>query len=57
MEEIGDTHYLLLNIAMLMVEGERARLLRQSILRTGGGTNYISQRNDERAEGQVFHCA
>lgn len=41
-----------LNLAMLMVESERARLLRQAILdividtinsRTGGGTKYINQ--------------
>jgi hypothetical protein len=43
-----------LNLAMLMVESERARLLRQAILdividtineRTGGGTKYINQRD------------
>jgi hypothetical protein len=45
-----------LNLAMLMVESERARLLRQAILdividtineRTGGGTKYINQRDEE----------
>ncbi len=45
-----------LNIAMLMVESERARLLRQTILdividtinqRTGGGTRYINQRDED----------
>lgn len=45
-----------LNLAMLMVESERARLLRQLILdividtinrRTGGGTKYINQRDEE----------
>jgi len=45
-----------LNLAMLMVESERARLLRQTILdividtinqRTGGGTKYINQRDEE----------
>lgn len=43
-----------LNLAMLMVESERARLLRQAILdividtinaKTGGGTKYINQRD------------
>jgi len=45
-----------LNLAMLMVESERARLLRQVILdividtineRTGGGTKYINQRDED----------
>lgn len=45
-----------LNLAMLMVESERARLLRQAILdividtvnkRTGGGTRYINQRDED----------
>ena len=45
-----------LNLAMLMVESERARLLRQMILdividtinqRTGGGTKYINQRDED----------
>jgi hypothetical protein len=45
-----------LNLAMLLVESERARLLRQAILdividtinrRTGGGTKYINQRDEE----------
>jgi len=45
-----------LNIAMLMVESDRARLLRQTILdividtinqRTGGGTRYINQRDED----------
>ncbi|MGO8822311.1 MAG: DNA-binding protein [Desulfomonilaceae bacterium] len=45
-----------LNLAMLMVESERARLLRQTILdividtvnqRTGGGTKYINQRDED----------
>ena len=45
-----------LNIAMLVSESERARLLRQAILdividtinqRTGGGTKYINQRDEE----------
>lgn len=45
-----------LNLAMLMQESERARLLRQSILdividtinqRTGGGTKYINQRDED----------
>lgn len=45
-----------LNLSMLMVESERARLLRQTILdividtinqRTGGGTKYINQRDEE----------
>lgn len=45
-----------LNIAMLMVESERARLLRQAILdividtinqRTGGGTKYVNQRDED----------
>lgn len=45
-----------LNIAMLMTESERARLLRQAILdividtinkRTGGGTKYINQRDED----------
>lgn len=45
-----------LNLAMLMVESERARLLRQAILdividtinkRTGGGTKYINQRDED----------
>lgn len=44
-----------LNLAMLMVESERAGLLRQAILdividtinqRTGGGTKYVNQRED-----------
>ena len=45
-----------LNMAMLLVESERARLLRQAILdividtinqRTGGGTKYINQRDED----------
>jgi len=45
-----------LNIAMLIAESERARLLRQAILdividtinqRTGGGTKYINQRDED----------
>ncbi len=45
-----------LNMAMLMVESDRARLLRQTILdividtinqRTGGGTKYINQRDED----------
>lgn len=45
-----------LNIAMLIAESERARLLRQTILdvvidtinkRTGGGTKYINQRDED----------
>ncbi len=45
-----------LNLAMLMVESERARLLRQIILdividtinqRSGGGTKYINQRDED----------
>ena len=45
-----------LNVAMLIVESERARLLRQAILdividtinkRTGGGTKYINQRDED----------
>ncbi len=45
-----------LNLAMLMVESERARVLRQLILdividtinaRTGGGTKYINQRDED----------
>lgn len=45
-----------LNLAMLMVESERAQLLRQTILdividtinqRTGGGTKYINQRDED----------
>jgi hypothetical protein len=45
-----------LNLAMLMVESERARLLRQAILdividainnRTGGSTKYINQRDED----------
>ena len=45
-----------LNLSMLIVESERARLLRQTILdividtinkRTGGGTKYINQRDDD----------
>lgn len=45
-----------LNLAMLMVESERARLLRQTILdividtinqRTGGSTKYINQRDED----------
>ena len=45
-----------LNLAMLMTEGERARLLRQTILdividtlnqKTGGGTKYINQRDED----------
>jgi len=45
-----------LNLAMLMVESERARLLRQMILdividtinqRTGGGTKYVNQRDED----------
>jgi hypothetical protein len=45
-----------LNLTMLMVESERARLLRQAILdividtinrRTGGGTKYINQRDED----------
>lgn len=45
-----------LNLAMLMQESERARLLRQTILdividtinqRTGGGTKYINQRDED----------
>jgi hypothetical protein len=45
-----------LNLAMLMQESERARLLRQAILdividtinqRTGGGTKYINQRDED----------
>jgi hypothetical protein len=45
-----------LNLAMLLVESERARLLRQTILdividtinaKTGGGTTYINQRDED----------
>jgi len=45
-----------LNLAMLMTESEQARLMRQAILdivldtinqRTGGGTKYINQRDEE----------
>ena len=45
-----------LNLAMLLVESERARLLRQTILdividtinqRSGGGTKYINQRDED----------
>lgn len=45
-----------LNLAMLMIESDRARLLRQAILdividtinqRTGGGTKYINQRGED----------
>ncbi len=45
-----------LNLAMLMSEGDRARLLRQAILdvvidtinlRSGGGTKYINQRDED----------
>jgi hypothetical protein len=45
-----------LNLAMLIRESDRARLLRQAILdividtinqRTGGGTKYINQRDEE----------
>lgn len=45
-----------LNLAMLLVESDRARLLRQTILdividtinnRTGGGTKYINQRDED----------
>ncbi len=45
-----------LNLGMLMVESERARLLRQAILdividtinaKTGGGTKYINQRDED----------
>jgi hypothetical protein len=45
-----------LNLAMLMVESERARVLRQVILdividtinaKTGGGTKYINQRDED----------
>jgi hypothetical protein len=45
-----------LNLAMLMTESDRARLLRQAILdiaidtinhRTGGGTKYINQRDED----------
>jgi len=45
-----------LNLAMLVSEGERARLLRQAVLdividvinqRTGGGTKYINQRDED----------
>ena len=45
-----------LNLAMLLAESERARVLRQAILdividtinaRTGGGTKYINQRDEE----------
>jgi len=45
-----------LNLSMLMVESERARLLRQAILdividtinqRTGGGTKYVNQRDED----------
>ena len=45
-----------LNIAMLITESERARLLRQTILdividtinqRTGGATKYINQRDED----------
>ena len=45
-----------LNLAMLLVESERARLLRQTILdividtinaKTGGGTKYINQRDED----------
>jgi hypothetical protein len=45
-----------LNMAMLMAESERARLLRQAILdividtinkRTGGGTKYVNQRDED----------
>ena len=45
-----------LNLAMLMTESERPRLLRQTILdividtinqRTGGGTKYINQRDED----------
>lgn len=45
-----------LNLAMLLTESERARLLRQAILdividtinkRTGGGTKYINQRDED----------
>lgn len=46
----------LLNLSMLMVESERARLLRQAVLdividtinaKTGGGTKYINQRDED----------
>ena len=46
----------LLNLAMLMVESDRARIMRQAILdividtinvRTGGGTKYINQRDED----------
>jgi hypothetical protein len=52
-----------LNLAMLITESERARLLRQMILdividtinqRTGGGTKYINQR-DEDFLLSIFH--
>ena len=45
-----------MNLAMLITESERARLLRQIILdividtinqRTGGGTKYINQRDED----------
>ena len=45
-----------LNISMLIAESERARLMRQAILdividtinqRTGGGTKYINQRDED----------
>lgn len=48
-----------LNLSMLMVESERARLLRKTILdividtinqRTGGGTKYINQRDEDFLE-------
>lgn len=48
-----------LNLAMLMVESDRARLLRKTILdividtinqRTGGGTKYINQRDEDFLE-------
>jgi hypothetical protein len=52
-----------LNLAMLMVESERARLLRQAILdividsineRTGGGTKYINQRDEAREYRKIL---
>jgi len=52
-----------LNLAMLMVESERAKLLRQAILdividtinqRTGGGTKYINQRDDPARDEKML---
>ena len=54
-----------LNLAMLVSESERAKMLRQVILdvvidtinqRTGGCTKYINQRDEDYLQGQWWRC-